>query len=563
MNPQAIIGQTLTVGSYNVFVKEKIGEGGYAFVYRVVDTHGKEYALKYVNCLNRERYNQFKQEADFISKVPQSEYIIRLYDSSLNPQNFTAFFLFEYCPLTAMDILTKRNMTTEEIYIFFHAICAATALLHSQEVPILHRDLKPENLLVSTDGIPKLCDFGSATTTIYTLQDQKELSIAGEDIEKNTTQNYRSPEMVDLYKRMPIDKPSDVWALGCTLYKLALRNDIYEPNDRLPILQGRLNFPPNLDKNICNLIRMCIIVDPKKRATAARLAEIALSLRGDAMKIALPPRNADVSISISPSGNRSHADDNQLGWNVIKDKVKNFFVKDGVEDWATKATTIDNDPPDSKCVRRIIMGYFRRTSDDYLNIVNFLLEKRQWNSDIRIATKVIYILMLMTQNSKDVRPLVNISSKIDHMIKTFSRGQHNMKHGVLLNNLGLILRRKLGFHSANPFVEGNMFSSQKTDKLSDELMKYSTSLASCTEQLIKICQETSDFAIIVMSQPAVEECVCSIRLLSAINPSGYDSLSGRFSKVFDICKKIQYLSSSVDYPTDMNNPGKPYSKFSL
>jgi serine/threonine protein kinase len=90
----------------------------------------------------------------------------------------------------------NRSLTRQEVLIFFRGICKAVDFLHKQK--IIHRDLKPENLLVGLGGYPKLCDFGSATTKIYTLEDTSEINVALEDIEQNTTPNFKASEMVDL-----------------------------------------------------------------------------------------------------------------------------------------------------------------------------------------------------------------------------------------------------------------------------------------------------------------------------------------------------------------------------
>mgnify|MGYP002176185908 CR=1 FL=1 len=37
----------------------------------------------------------------------------------------------------------------------------AVGFLHSQQPPLAHRDIKPENMLLASDGLWKLCDFGS------------------------------------------------------------------------------------------------------------------------------------------------------------------------------------------------------------------------------------------------------------------------------------------------------------------------------------------------------------------------------------------------------------------
>ena len=41
-----------------------------------------------------------------------------------------------------------------------------------------------------------------------------------EDISRYTTLAYRSPEMIDLYSGHEIGFKSDIWALGCLLYKI-------------------------------------------------------------------------------------------------------------------------------------------------------------------------------------------------------------------------------------------------------------------------------------------------------------------------------------------------------
>lgn len=115
------------------------------------------------------------------------------------------------------------------------------ARLHANNPPISHRDLKVENVLLGEDGKWKLCDFGSASTATYLPQNERERSIAEEDINRNTTMMYRAPEMVDLYRRQPINEKVDVWALGCILFKMAYLVDAFDGG--LGIMNARYTFP--------------------------------------------------------------------------------------------------------------------------------------------------------------------------------------------------------------------------------------------------------------------------------------------------------------------------------
>lgn len=61
----------------------------------------------------------------------------------------------------------KTAFEPEVVCRIFYQVCRAVSHMHAQTPEVIHRDLKIENLLISSDGVIKLCDFGSATLEIY------------------------------------------------------------------------------------------------------------------------------------------------------------------------------------------------------------------------------------------------------------------------------------------------------------------------------------------------------------------------------------------------------------
>ena len=127
-----------------------------------------------------------------------------------------------------------------------------------------------ENFLISTDYKIKLCDFGSATTTVYEPDNTwtvNKRNLIEDEIAKQTTPMYRAPEMLDLYSNYKIDKQCDIWALGCVLYLLCFNKHPFEDAAKLRIINGKYQIPPS-DKEFVDfheLLRNVLNTDPSQR----------------------------------------------------------------------------------------------------------------------------------------------------------------------------------------------------------------------------------------------------------------------------------------------------------
>ncbi|XP_066136180.1 cyclin-G-associated kinase isoform X3 [Saccopteryx bilineata] len=133
-----------------------------------------------------------------------------------------------------------------------------------------------ENLLLSNQGTIKLCDFGSATTILhapdYSWSAQRRAQVE-EEITRNTTPMYRTPEIVDLYSNFPIGEKQDIWALGCILYLLCFGQHPFEDGAKLRIVNGKYSIPADDTRYSVfhGLIRATLKVNPEERLSITEL----------------------------------------------------------------------------------------------------------------------------------------------------------------------------------------------------------------------------------------------------------------------------------------------------
>ncbi|MBL4850622.1 MAG: tetratricopeptide repeat protein [Planctomycetes bacterium] len=163
-------------------------------------------------------------------------------------------------------------------------LCEALYYAHSNQ--ILHRDLKPANILISTRGEPMLTDFGLAKDA---RQDGEGLTATGQAM---GTPAYMPPEQAaGALDR--IDRRSDVYSLGATLYEMLTGRPPFSGATALLTMNEVVNSDPRpprslragLSRDLETICLKCLEKEPEARYDSANLLgeELARFRAGEAI----------------------------------------------------------------------------------------------------------------------------------------------------------------------------------------------------------------------------------------------------------------------------------------
>ncbi|EDO16730.1 hypothetical protein Kpol_1003p35 [Vanderwaltozyma polyspora DSM 70294] len=290
-------GISLQVGVHHATILKYLTSGGYAQVYQAKISPPDSRTGSDIVCLKRlivpdkASLNTPRAEVDAMKLLRNFDHVVSYIDSNaaksgLHNGAYEVLLLMEFCAegglIDFMNTRLQNRLQEFEILNIMSQVTQGVAAMHSLEPPLLHRDIKIENVLISNSGEYKLCDFGSVCGVIRPPTSQQEFNFVQHDILKNTTAQYRAPEMIDLSRHLPIDEKSDIWALGVFLYKLCYYTTPFEKAGEAAILHSRYEYLayPHYSDNLKNLIRLMLANQPSQRPNICQVLEEVSRLQG-------------------------------------------------------------------------------------------------------------------------------------------------------------------------------------------------------------------------------------------------------------------------------------------
>jgi predicted Ser/Thr protein kinase len=298
--PEALAAGAL-VGVYQVI--DRLGAGGMGVVYRARDTRmGRIVALKVLRAdADPELLRRLDKEVRAASALNHPN-IVHIYDVGAAARDAGEHYVvMEYVEgETLRRRLAHGPLPLPELLDLGAQFADGLAKAH--RAGITHRDLKPENLMVTTDGLLKILDFGLAklmSAPLAGLDAQETLTRQGTRAGMLVgTLEYMSPEQASGHS---VDSRTDQFAFGLVLAEMATGRPVFRRDtpaqvlaavierDPEPLRQLRPDAPLALEA----LVSRCLQKDPSRRFAktddlAAELAVLAGRSRAGSLAALAP-----------------------------------------------------------------------------------------------------------------------------------------------------------------------------------------------------------------------------------------------------------------------------------
>jgi predicted Ser/Thr protein kinase len=270
-----------TIAGYDIV--EVLGRGGMGVVYKA-----KQHSLNRLVALKMivagahagpDQRARFQVEAEAIASL-QHPNIVQIHE--IGEQDGLPFFCLEFVNGGSLDKKLAGNPQNPPNAAKL-VLTIARAMEKAHEAGIVHRDLKPANILLTSDGTPKITDFGLAKQLDSSVGQTHSGAIIG-------TPSYMAPEQA-AGNRREIGAATDVYALGALLYEMLTGRPPFKATTPLetmaqvireePVAPRQLQ--PKLARDLETICLKCLQKDGRRRYKNAKLLceDLERYLRGE------------------------------------------------------------------------------------------------------------------------------------------------------------------------------------------------------------------------------------------------------------------------------------------
>jgi len=284
-----VIGRKL--GNYRVTAK--IGEGGMGVVYRAYDeVLHRDVAVK---VLRKESGRSSATNESLLQEARASSalahpHICTIYEvGEAEGELYVVMEMLE--GKTLCDMYGQTGLPPDSVIRYGAQIASALARAHGRG--IVHRDLKSANIVITSDGLAKVLDFGLAKHSAASSVDDATRSLATIENASSVSGTlwYMAPELL---RGEPADYRTDLWAFGVVLYEAAC--------GRLPF-SGRTGFEissaimremptalgPPVPPALWAIIQRCLAKEPAQRYQRASEIQVAFEAVQSAAIVSATP----------------------------------------------------------------------------------------------------------------------------------------------------------------------------------------------------------------------------------------------------------------------------------
>ncbi len=251
-------------------ILERLGEGGMGVVYKARQCElNRLVALKTIRGGSQARadlMNRFRVEAEAVARLRHPN-ILQIYD--IGASAGLPFVVLELLDGGSLRERLAGNPQPARAAAELLAILAR-AVHVAHQAGVIHRDLKPANVLYTTDGVPKITDFGLAKRLDSDTEHTESGQIMG-------SPSYMAPEQARGDSRN-VGPAADVHALGAILYEMLTGRPPFKGDtpietvrqviDDDPVTPSRL--VPRLPRDVETICLKCLAKEPRKRFASAQ-----------------------------------------------------------------------------------------------------------------------------------------------------------------------------------------------------------------------------------------------------------------------------------------------------